>query len=42
MQRIRVTEVISGGKVKRVANSKDELFAYLKVKKLMKKLGVKL
>jgi hypothetical protein len=42
MKRIRITEVKSGGMVKRKANSNKELLAYLKVLKLFKRLGQKL
>jgi len=41
MQIIKVKEVLSGGKIRRFTNSNKELGTYLKVIKLMKRLGVK-
>jgi hypothetical protein len=42
MKQIKVREVLSGGMVKRTANSNKELEAYLKVLRLMKRIGIKM
>tara|TARA_R110002153_G_scaffold6319_1_gene28903 strand:+ start:116 stop:244 length:129 start_codon:yes stop_codon:yes gene_type:complete len=42
MKQIKVREILSGGMIKRKANSNKELGVYLKVLKLMKRFGIKI
>ena len=42
MKQMEITKILSGGMVKRKANSNKELGVYLKVLKLMKMIGIKM